>query len=116
MSIPPALVTLINKTDPNFLGFAYALAIAPGPPPHTIFLPLRISAHLDFKTFRVERLIRTNKDNNNPRGTWTTLSTHGHEVPGKMLKTAFDHLFAAQHDFVDKLNNRMQRTAKLVRP
>jgi len=116
MNIPQALVELINKTEPNFIGFAYALAILPGPPPRTVFLPLRISAHVDFKTFRVEQLTRTNKDNQNPQGSWHTLSTHGTDVPGQMLATAFQALFKAQKDFVGKLNSRVQKTAKLVRP
>jgi hypothetical protein len=113
--IPKALIELINKTDPNFLGFAYALAILPGPPPKTVFLPLRLSASLDFKTFRVEQLRRTNKDNRNPQGSWSTLSTHGSETPGAMLKTAFEALGKAQNDFVNKLNSRATQAMKLVR-
>lgn len=112
MNVSSALVKLINKTDPNFIGFAYGLAISPGPPPRTVFLPLRISASLDFKTFRVEQLRRSNRDNNNPQGTWVTLSTHGSDLPGQMIAKAFAALTESQNNFVNKLNGRMQKTAK----
>ena len=116
-TIPQALVALINKTEPNFIGFAYGLAVSPGPPARTVFLPLRISVNLDFKTFRVEQLKRTNKDNNNPQGSWITLSTHGSDIPGQMLKVAFEALIKAQNDFVSKINSRVQKTAKqVIRP
>jgi hypothetical protein len=112
MSIPQPLIDLINKTDPNFIGFAYALVVSPGANPKTVFLPIRISASADFKTFRVEQLVRTNKDNYNPRGSWTTLSTHGSETGGQMLRTACEAFFKSRKDFIDKLNNRVQVNAK----
>jgi len=114
MSIPQPLIDLINKTDPNFIAFAHGCVVSPGPHAHTVFLPLRISASLDFKTFRVEQLIRTNKDPHNPRGSWSTLSTHGSETEGQMLRTACEAFFKARHDFIEKLNNRVRKNAKKI--
>jgi hypothetical protein len=116
MSIPQPLIDLINKTDPNFAVFVHGCVVSPGPNAKTVFIPIRLSVSLDFKTFRVEQLIRTNKDNYNPQGSWSTKSTHGSETPGAMLRTACEAFFLARKTFIEKLNNRVQNNArKLLR-
>ena len=116
-NIPQPLIDLINKTDPNFMVFAHGCVVSPGSNARTVFLPLRISVSLDFKTFRIEQLIRTNKDPYKPQGSWSTLSTHGSETDGAMLRTACEAFFKVRQDFIGKLNNRVQNNArKIMRP
>lgn len=67
------------------------------------------------KTFRVEQLIITGDDAISPRGNWTTLSTHGSEVPGQSFKPAVDAAHEAQKNLIRKLNRRIEKK-RLVRP
>lgn len=103
VNIPPALVALLNKCDDGFVPFAYAV-------PTRV---LRVIATKNFKTFRVEQLVRTNKDNLKPEGTWRTLSTHGSETEAMMLGKAMEALRVAQERLVYKYNKN--RPPKLVR-
>lgn len=89
---------MLNKTEPGFVVFAFMI-------PTRIF---RITRSENWKTFRVEQLTRTNKDAFNPQGSWHTLSTHGSELPGKMLDTACKSALQAQVDFRHKMTKRME--------
>lgn len=101
MNIPKALADLLNKADPGFTPFAFAL-------PTRVF---RIARSDNACTFRVEQFVRTNKDNLNPQGTWRTISTHGSETPWGMCQTACTALVKTQTDFINKMNARMNAQA-----
>lgn len=96
--ISPGMVALLNKSAPGFVVYAHMV-------PTRI---IRVSADENFCTFRVEQLVRANKDNMNPLGEWRTLSTHGSPNPGVMLETAMAAGFKAQRDLVNKLKQRAQ--------
>lgn len=68
-----------------------------------------------FRTFRVEQLVITNNSMHNPRGTWTTLSTHGSETPGASYMDAFKAAEKAQQDLIRKVQ-RQQQKKRLVMP
>ena len=96
VNIPPALVELVNKVEPGRIVYAH-------------FVPtriIRVTVDVNFCTFRVEQLIRTNRDNMKPMGSWRTLSTHGSETPGQMLQTAMSAARDAQQELIRKLQSR----------
>jgi hypothetical protein len=95
-AVSPALEALLNKTDENYIPFAFMVPLR----------VIRIIADRTFRTFRVEQLIFTNKNPSDPRGSWRTLSTHGSETPGAMLETAMRAAQKAQNDLRGKLVNR----------
>ncbi len=95
-NIPPPLIELLNKVDPGFITFAYML-------PTRI---IRVVASTNFKTFRVEQLVRTNRDNMKPQGTWRTCSTHGGEMAGAALSDAMNAAREAQVRLVGKFKAR----------
>ena len=99
MRIPPALATLLNKTDDGFICFAFMWPVK----------VIRVSAKADFTTFRVERFTRTNMDNADPKGSWHTLVTLGDEVPGMMLGRAMEAAVKEQQDLIAREQRKAQR-------
>jgi len=104
INIPAPLVELLNKVDPGYVTFAYMV-------PTRI---IRVIADVSFRTFRVEQLVRTNRDNMKPQGTWRTLSTHGSETPGATLGDAMNAAREAQIKLAGKLKAR--QPGRIVRP
>lgn len=117
--VPPALVALLNKVDPTFIIFSHVvpLRIQTGPKRYTAMFGscIRVIADVTFRTFRVEQLVMSNKDMNNPHGTWTTLSTHGSETAGVMLDTAMKAAVAAQNKLRSKIEKRVAGK-RIIRP
>ncbi len=105
VNIPPPLVELLNKSEPGFILFCHAWPMR----------VIRVSASVDFLTFRVEQLILTNKDRANPKGTWHTKSTHGGQVPGEALKVAMEHFLRAQNSLRAKITRQVQQVQKAVK-
>jgi hypothetical protein len=104
--LPPALITLLNKTDAGYIPYAFMV------PTRVI----RVIATENFCTFRVEQLIRHNSNNLDPKGTWSTLSTHGSETPGMMLNAAMKAGFEAQNKLRAKLQSRVKKKRGILRP
>ncbi len=101
--IPQPLVDLLNKCDSgqHVLMFTVPLRI------------IRIIATDDsFTKFRVEQLTITNKDPQNPHGTWTTLSMHAGEQPGAAWGIACEAACKAQIE----LRNKLMKKAQAHRP
>jgi hypothetical protein len=102
MSLPQPLVALLNKVD------------TPGHRVMMFMVPLRIvrviSTDDTFMTFRVEQLVITGKNPMDPRGTWTTLSTHSGQVAGAAYQNACKAGIEAQADLTRKLERQMAQT------
>ena len=122
--MPGAMTNLINQADPGFIIFAHFLPTFPGD--KTGFLlhqtrqrgrpaEVRVSAAIDFCTFRVEQLTMTNTDVNNPRGSWRTLATYSDKTPAMMLGTAMQAARKAQENLIQRTIKKMQRTAQNMR-
>lgn len=97
--LPQPLIDLLNKCEPGQRVMLY-------------MVPLRIVRILatdeNMKCFRVEQLVITSKDVQNPRGAWQTLSTHGSEVPGQSWAVACEAAVKAQADLKAKLIKKSQ--------
>lgn len=84
-------------------------------------VPLRvirvIAVDTSWCSFRVEQLNLTNKDPNNPRGSWATLSAHTNPVAGQAYPIAWEAATKAQNELRGKLQKKMEamRPPKLVR-
>jgi hypothetical protein len=104
VSVHPALIALLNKVDiPGARAVAYAV------PVRIIRIVQMDDAGL---TFRVEQLVEHGGFGGpNPRGAWTTLSTHGSQIAGQGLGPAMEALWQAQKDLVYKLTK--QRAARM---
>jgi hypothetical protein len=105
VNISPAMVGLLNRVDDGYVPFAFMVPLR----------VVRVIASINFKTFRVEQFVRTNKDNFEPRGSWHTLSTHGSETPGAMLNTAMQAAAKAQADLRAKVERKYAKK-KLITP
>lgn len=81
-------------------------------------LPLRmirvVAQDESMMTFRVEQLVLTNKDRLNPKGTWTTLSTHGGQAFMGTYMLALEHAVKAQSELHRKLVRRAEQRKLLV--
>jgi hypothetical protein len=101
MSQPrPLLVVLLNKTD------------LPGSRIIAHCVPTRIIRIVDVKddgmTFRVEQLVTTSPVHApDPKGSWTTKSTHGGQRPAEALGEAFKAAHAAQKKLTHGLKRRL---------
>jgi hypothetical protein len=84
-SVPPGIIALLNKVEPGYVVFA-----------HCIYFRVRVIASENFKTFRVEQLRLTSKDRLDPKGAWSTVSTHGSETEGVMCAPAMEAMFEVQ--------------------
>jgi|ERR1019366_1301279 hypothetical protein len=98
MALTKPLIDLLNKVDPPMRIML-----------HTV--PLRIirvtATDESMTAFRVEQLSISNKDRNNPRGDWHTLSTHAGTVTGGSFPAACKAAVQAQADLRHKLEGRM---------
>jgi hypothetical protein len=104
VNIPSPLVKLLNRVDEHYIVVCH-------------FVPtriIRVTAHESFKTFRVEQLVRTNKDNLQPQGTWRTLSTHGGEIPFEAFPSVMNAAKKAQDDLREKIKTKMDRVRKKI--
>lgn len=97
--MPKPLVDLLNKVTP----------------PHKIMMftmPLRairvVAIDDEFKTFHVEQLVITNKDMQNPKGSWTLLSAHGNPQPGQAWGVATEAALRAQVRLREKLERKRE--------
>lgn len=99
------MLDLLNKCEPPMTALLYCV-------------PLRIvrvvGTDETFKVFRVEQLVITGRDPSNPRGSWTTLSTHASETVGGSYPLAVEAAIKAQDDIKRQLMRRAERN-KLVR-
>lgn len=96
--LPQPVIDLLNKIEnPNHRVMAFAV-------------PLRmlriVATDTTFKTFRVEQLVITNQNPHDPRGNWTTLSTHGSDTPGAAYNDAGTALLEAQTNLRRKLEQQ----------
>jgi hypothetical protein len=109
-TVSSEMVKLLNRTDDDHICFCHMV------PTRVI----RVTASKTFQSFRVEQLVRTNTDNDNPTGTWKLLSLHSSDTPGMKLQDAMLDAAARQNKFISQLNERMEQrfpTSKgLVRP
>lgn len=94
-TLPVPLVTLMNKTDEGFHGFAFG----------TSARALRVTRSDDWKRWRVERLTLTNKDPVSPRGTWHTVASLADEEPAAKLHQAMEILMREQQKMVNRLRS-----------
>lgn len=96
--LAPPLIDLLNKCDEGQRVMLF-------------MVPLRIIRVLaidtEWKTFRVEQLVLTNKDPSNPKGNWSTLSTHSNPVAGQAYPVACEAAAKAQNDLRTKLQKKM---------
>lgn len=96
--ISPALTALLNKVDP---------------PSRIMFhcVPLRVvrvvAVDEAFKSFRVEQLVMTGRDMNDPKGHWKTLSAHSSPIMGESYQPAAQAAVKAQNDLRYKLTKRV---------
>lgn len=104
------MTALLNKTDDGHICFCHMV-------PTRI---LRVTASDTFQSFRVEQLVRTNRDDNDPTGTWKLLSLHSSDTPGMKLQDAMFDAAAKQEKLISQLNERMEAKfptrKQLVRP
>lgn len=101
--LPQPLIDLLNKCEPGQRVMLYTVPLR----------IIRIIATDDqMKCFRVEQLVITNKDPQKPHGNWTTLSTHGSEVPGQSWAVACEAAVKAQADLKAKLMKKAQANQK----
>lgn len=101
------LYALLNKVDPPAVAVLYCV------PTRVI----RVTAtDQNYRAFRVEQLVITTKDPNNPHGNWATLSSHADRVEGASYPEAVEAAYAAQKRLVQKLQQRkLANQPKLVR-
>lgn len=98
----PRMVALLNETDDKYMCFAHFV------PTRIIRVTANVKPEVDaFKTFRVEQLVRTNRDNDSPTGTWRLLSLHSSDTPGLKLADAMLAAKAAQEKLISQLNERL---------
>ncbi len=97
---------LLNKIDPPMVALLHCV-------------PLRVvrvvATDEAFKVFRVEQLVLTSRDPHNPRGNWTTISTHASKVVGGAYALAVEAAIKAQGDLKHKLEQRVEKRRELVR-
>lgn len=99
-----AVVDLLHKCEPNQRIMMFAM------PSRIVRV---VAADESLKTFRVEQLVITNSNPHDPRGTWTTLSTHSGPKEGAAYHDAVKACVAAQ----DQLRRKMQeQQPKLIVP
>jgi hypothetical protein len=103
MNISPGLASLLNQVDPPFRVFCHMVPLR----------VVRVTTDENFCTFRVEQLVRTNKSNIDPKGSWRTISTHGSPKPAYMLREAMNAAVKAQHDLRAKI---IRRYPKVIAP
>lgn len=78
---------------------------------------LRVIATDDsFKSFRVEQLIITNKNAQNPRGSWNTISTHSGPQAGGAWGVACKAASEAQTTLLHKMEQRRGSRPQLLVP
>lgn len=94
INIPQPLIDLLHKVDPGEQIMTFAV-------PLRIFRVVAVDE--TYHSFRVQQLVRTNKDAFNPRGTWKTLSLHGGKHPWDSYTSAFAAAHKAQADLKTKL-------------
>ena len=110
-NIPQSLIDLLHKVDPGEIIMTFAV-------PLRIF---RIVAVDDtYHSFRVQQLVRTNRDAYNPKGTWKTLSLHGGKRPFDAYAQAIAAAHKAQADLRNKLikaqQSSQQAVQRIIRP
>lgn len=97
--LPQPLIDLLNKCEAGQRVMMF-------------MVPLRIVRVLatdeQMRCFRVEQLVITNKDVQNPRGSWQTLSVHGSEVQGQSWAVACEAAVKAQAELKAKLTKKAQ--------
>lgn len=104
--LPRPLVDLLNKVDTS--GHRIMMFMVP-------LRIVRVIATDDtFMTFRVEQLVITGKNPMDPRGTWTTLSTHSGRVAGAAYQDAREAGEKAQADLTRKLQRQMAQTQQMM--
>ena len=110
LNVSAGMTALLNKVDPGHICFCHMV-------PARI---IRVIATETFQSFRVEQLVRTNRDDDNPTGTWRLLSLHSSDIPGMKLSDAMMDAGERQKKLISQLNERLEQRfptpRRLVRP
>lgn len=94
-----AVNDLLNKVDPPQRAMAFCV------PTRVIRV---IATDDSFRTFRVEQLVLTNRNPVDPKGNWTTISTHGSATVGASYNDAMNAAMEAQKKMLHQMKQRQK--------